>query len=134
MGGHGNDSINQRFPIRVKSAKCDADRNRSGRRFSSAYALVIGNDGFYGIGKMEEGEFEFLTEGKDTTGVILGGDALNKLRADCRGETLRLTVNGKQLAEFQDDDYPAGAVGLMAGTRKQDGLQAWFDDFAIFQP
>jgi hypothetical protein len=98
------------------------------------YALVIGSDGFYGIGKMDNGEFEFLKEGKDTSGVIQGNNAVNKLRADCRGETLRLSVNDKPLIEVQDDDIPSGSVGLMAGTRGQEGLQAWFDNFAIYQP
>jgi hypothetical protein len=98
------------------------------------YALVISSNGDYGIAKMEEGEFEFIEEGQDDNGIIRRGNAVNKLRADCRGDSLRLIVNDTQLIEVTEDDFTSGGTGLMAGTRDTAGLQAWFDDFAIYQP
>ena len=99
------------------------------------YALVIGSNGFYGIGKMAAGEFSFLQEGQDTKGVIYPeATKFNKIRADCVGDTLRLYANGQKLSEVQDGDFPTGVVGLLIGTRKQPGLEVLFDNFAIYQP
>lgn len=98
------------------------------------YALVISSNGTYGIAKMEEGEFEFIEEGSDENGIIRRGNAVNKLRADCRGDQLKLIVNDTQLLEVEEDDFTNGSTGLMAGTRDTAGLQAWFDDYAIYQP
>lgn len=99
------------------------------------YGFVISSDGFYGIGKMEEDEFEFIQEGQDTSGVIKTGmNVVNRLRADCIGDQLRLYVNGEQLLEVQDDDILEGNVGMMIGTRKEVGVTVLFDNFAVFQP
>jgi hypothetical protein len=99
------------------------------------YALVIGSNGFYGIGKMAKGDFAFLQEDQDTKGVInSGATALNKIRADCIGDTLRLYANGQMLMEVQDSDFQEGVTGLVVGTRKQPGLDVLFDNFATYQP
>lgn len=98
------------------------------------YLLVIGSDGFYSIGKVVDNELEFLVEGQDTSGQIHLDNAVNQIRGDCVGETLKLYANGKLLAETEDDQFSSGTVGLIAGTRQSPGLQAWFDDFSIYQP
>lgn len=98
------------------------------------YALVIGSDGFYGIIRMLAGEFEFLEQGVDESGVIRSGEAGNRLRAECLGESLILYANGQKLLEVRDDQLSSGEVGLLAGTRKERGIEVWFDNFAIYQP
>ena len=98
------------------------------------YALVISSDGSYGIAKMEDGEFEFLDEGVDERNIIQRDDAVNRVRAVCMGETLSLYANGQLLVEIDDDDFSDGVVGLIAGTRLKDGLEALFDNFVIIEP
>ena len=99
------------------------------------YTLVIGSNGFYGIGKMKDGEFDFLQEGQDTKNrIVQGADTFNRIRADCIGNNLRLYANGKLLLELQDDDFASGVTGVLAGTNKQTGLEALFDNFATYQP
>jgi hypothetical protein len=99
------------------------------------YVLAIGSNGFYGIGKMADGDFEFLQEGQDTRGVIYPGATMfNKIRADCIGDTLGLSANGQKLMEVQDSDFQEGVTGLMVGTREQPGLEVLFDNFATYQP
>ncbi len=98
------------------------------------YALVVGSDGFYGVARMLAGEFEFLEEGMDETGIIRSGEAGNRLRAECIGERLSLFVNGQKLIEAQDDQLDAGEVGLLAGTRMDGGIEVRFDNFAIYKP
>jgi hypothetical protein len=97
------------------------------------YALVIGSDGFYGIALQSDGEFEFLDEGMDASGVILK-DAANRLQADCIGDRLVLYANGQKLLEVQDDSLEEGDAGVIAGTRTGDEFSALFDQFVIYEP
>jgi len=98
------------------------------------YALVIGSDGFFGIGKVEDGELTFIQEGQDTAGVIYPDAAtFNKIRADCIGDKLRLYGNGKLLVQAQDGSYQEGDTGLIIGTRTQPDLEVLFDNFATYQ-
>jgi hypothetical protein len=105
-------------------------RHQDGENY---YALVISGDGTYGIAKMQDGEFEFIKEGSDQSGVIKSG-AANRVRAECIGETLSLYANGQLLLQVQDDDFASGSVGLLAGTRMEVPFEAIFDNFAIYQP
>ena len=98
------------------------------------YSLVISPDGSYGIAKMENGEYEFLAEGQDQSGIIHGGDASNRVRGECIGETLTLFANGQKLLEVNDDDLLSGDVGLLAGTRLSGGIEVLFTYFAILEP
>jgi hypothetical protein len=99
------------------------------------YTLVIGSNGFYGIGKMKDGEFDFLQEDQDTENRIMqGADTFNRIRADCIGNNLRLYANGKMLIELQDDNFTSGVTGVLAGTNKETGLEALFDNYATYQP
>jgi hypothetical protein len=98
------------------------------------YGLVISSNGFYGIGKMEAGTFEFLKEGVDASGILkLGANQANRIRAECSGSLLRLSANGKLLVEVEDDAFTEGTAGLMVGVRKQGGLEALFDNFAVYE-
>jgi hypothetical protein len=97
------------------------------------YALVISSDGTYGIAKMQDGEFEFIQEGSDQSGMIKSG-ATNRVRAECIGDKLSLYANGQLLLQVQDDNFPSGAVGLIAGTRMDGAIEAFFDNFAIYRP
>jgi hypothetical protein len=97
------------------------------------YALVISSDGTYGIAKMKDGEFEFIQEGSDGSGVIKSS-AANRVRAECIGKNLSLYANSQLLLQVQDDDFTSGAVGLLAGTRMDGAIEVFFDNFAIYQP
>jgi len=99
------------------------------------YALVIGEDGFSGIVKMEKGENTFLQRGNTSPGVILSEKQFNHLRADCIGDTLTLYANGQKLNEVQDDDLPSGKIGLVAGNQYVEaGIDALFDNFWVYRP
>ena len=99
------------------------------------YALVVSDDGFYGIGLVEKGEkLRFLQEGIAPPDLLKPAGTPNRLRADCVGTTLSLYANGVKLAEIQDDTFDAGETGLLAGTRKEAGLQALFDNLVARSP
>lgn len=98
------------------------------------YAFVVASDGSYGIARNLAGEIEYLQAGTAPSGVIKDGDQVNRLRADCIGKNLALYANGQKLAEIQDGNFDSGDVGLVAGTQDQEGMEAWFDNFVIYQP
>jgi hypothetical protein len=104
-------------------------RHQDGENY---YALLVSSDGSYGIAKVKNGEFEFLQEGSDQSGVIQGDEKVNRVRADCLGDTLTLFANGTKLLEVQDNDFDSGDVGLVVKTTLQEGLEVLFDNFAIY--
>jgi len=58
------------------------------------YFFAISADGFYGIGKMKDGQTHLLTGGEMLPhNSILTGSQINRLRADCKGNLLSLYVN-----------------------------------------
>ena len=99
------------------------------------YFFVISTDGYYAIGKVKAGEQILL--GQDAmlySSAIKRGVAINHLRAECQGSTLRFFVNDTPLALTEDLDFGEGDVGLLAGTFDEGGLDLLFDDFIVLQP
>jgi hypothetical protein len=100
----------------------------------SYYGLVIGTDGFAGIGQSDDGEFEFIETVEAPEGVIEPGQETNLVQADCVGDTLAISANGERLLERQDDDFASGFIGLVIGTRLSGGVVVEFDNYAIYEP
>lgn len=103
----------------------------------SYYALMIGPDGFYGIGKMKNGVFQFIQKDTVADKTIYKADenGFVHLRGDCVADTLTLFVNGERLLQVKDDEYQTGDAGLVVGYGSE---EAWvdilFDNFALWQP
>jgi len=107
-------------------------RKQDTRQF---YALVISSDGYYGIARVQDTSFQFLGKEAMQPGEAIGqGAVVNRLRADCVGNVLRLFANGEMLTEVQDAAYSAGEVGLIAGAQGSPGTVILFDDFQVFKP
>lgn len=99
------------------------------------YFLIVTTDGFYGIGKYRFGDQSLIgTENLYETDKVLAGDAVNKIKAECIGSTLRLYVNGTLLQEVTDTDLTSGDVGLIAGTFDDPGTDILFDNFVVRKP
>ena len=100
------------------------------------YALVIGDDGFYGIGRMKDGEFEFLEDGIDEKGIInQGKNHMNRVCGVCNGKRLTLFANGEELLQVIDNTFNSGNVGMVVGNKLSGvGMEVEFDNFAILNP
>ena len=99
------------------------------------YFFVISADGYYAVGKVKDGEQILLEqEAMQYSSAIKTGLAINHLRADCQGSTLRFYVNNSPLALVEDFDFSEGDVGLLVGTFEEGGLDVIFDDFVVYQP
>ena len=101
----------------------------------SFYTFIISSDGYYGVGKVEQQSYELIdTDALLPSEAIKKGSAINRIRAECVGERLTLYVNGIKIAEYQDAEFAAGDVGLIAGTYNEPGTDIRFDDFLVIQP
>ncbi len=99
------------------------------------YFLIISSDGYYGIGKTENGEQELLgAENMNTDDAIHQGQATNHITAECVGSRLSLSVNGKELFTVSDTSFASGDVGLLAGTYDEPGTDIHFDNFIVTKP
>ncbi len=100
------------------------------------YALVIGDNGFYGIGRMKDGDFAFLKKGIDDNGIIhRGKNQSNRVSGVCKGKQLTLFANGKQLVQVFDNAFGSGDIGLVVGnTFHQGGTEVKFDNYALLTP
>jgi hypothetical protein len=99
------------------------------------YFFLISSDGYYGIGKILDGEQLLIgDEQMQPNEDINQGNATNKLRADCVGNKLSIHVNGVLLAEHQDDSFTSGDVGLVAGSFNNPGTDIHFDNFIVRKP
>lgn len=99
------------------------------------YFLIISSDGYYGIGKVEDGN-QVLIEPEQMypSAVILEGNQNNHLRAVCDGNQLTLYVNGIKVAETEDQSFLEGDVGLIVGTFDQPGVDVVFDNLIVTVP
>ena len=102
----------------------------------SFYFFTIGSDGYYGISKYTKDGDSLIgmsSLGKNTD-VILGGDATNRIKVTCQGDTLKLEVNGTLLAEAVDADFTSGDIGLIAGSNETLGVDVMFDNLLVTVP
>lgn len=102
----------------------------------SYYAFLITSDGYYGIIKVQNGIYSYLSgvDGLSYSESIHRGLASNRIGAYCAGSHLLLAVNGEVLAQVDDGDLVSGRVGLVAGSSDETGVDILFDNFVIYQP
>jgi len=99
------------------------------------YFLIISSDGYYGIGKVQDGEQELLHPPQMYhSDVIFTDNQSNHIRAECSGSHLALTVNGVMIAETSDSSFQEGDIGLIVGSFDNPGVDIWFDNLAVLVP
>lgn len=99
------------------------------------YFLIISSDGYYGIGKVEDGEQQLLAPPQmyHSEFIRIGEDS-NHIQAICSGSDLKLTVNGDLLAEASDSSFNTGDIGLIVGSFDDPGVDIWFDNLSVRVP
>jgi hypothetical protein len=99
------------------------------------YFFLISSDGYYGIGKVQEGEQALIgTEQLYPNEQIKQGNASNHIAAECIGSKLIMYTNGTKLGEVSDTSFSSGDVGLIAGTFSEAGTDIHFDNFVVRKP
>jgi len=100
------------------------------------YTLVLGDNGFYGFGMMDNGEFEFIATGLDEDDIINRGQGkTNRIRGVCNDDHFLIYANGELLLDAWDNSLNEGKIGLAVGNQRSDkGSEFRFNDFAITWP
>lgn len=99
------------------------------------YAASISSDGYFGVIRLINGDFEYVgMDGMQVTDIVNLGAASNHIRFDCVGSTLTLYVNGNQVVSVEDHAHTSGDVGLYAGTFNSPNIDIFFDNFVASQP
>lgn len=100
------------------------------------HALVIGDNGFYGLGLMEHGEYEFVETGVDENGIIRRGQGVtNRIRGVCNDDHFLIYANGELILDVWDDTLENGIIGLVVGNHNTGSdTEFRFNDFAITWP
>jgi hypothetical protein len=100
------------------------------------YFLGFGDDGYYGIARIEGNDFILLTGDQNSwvqsDDIELFQDSYD-LEADCHADgTLRLIVDGVTIAEARDTaPYGAGGVGLFVQSFDNVPVEVEFDDLVV---
>lgn len=98
------------------------------------YQLVLRDDGSYKVRLHTDDGWTTLVDWIESVAINSGVEAINRIRAECVGSTMRFYVNGIYLTEVTDDTLDSGQVGLVAGTYS-DGLDVYavFDDVIVYR-
>lgn len=112
---------------------CRYKENNDGTH--NAYYFAISNEGLGLIYKIDHDEKTLLLTDppEKRSDIILPGDQINRLRADCIGDTLTLYINDQKLVSVNDSSFQGGDVGLRADS--EDGeTEIHFDNFIVYEP
>ena len=100
------------------------------------YQFFVSSDGYVGILKMVDGASQNISADQliDHPAVNIG-NAMNRIGADCLGDTLTMYVNGQQVLTARDTTFMTGGdVGIFAGTYDEPGTDIHFDNFIVIKP
>lgn len=105
------------------------------QNMANFYFLMISSDGYYGIGKVENGSQRLIEpDHMYPSWTIRQGTGSNHIRAVCDGSRLALWINGELVAETRDDSFAEGDVGLIAGSFGSPGVDVVFDNLVVRVP
>jgi len=101
----------------------------------NSYFFIISSDGYYAIGKINNGVATLLGQNMMAySAAILQDSGPNHLRFDCIGKSLTGYINGQPVAITQDTDFSSGDTGLTAGAFDEGGVEVSFDNFMVIKP
>lgn len=99
------------------------------------YAFLISSDGYGGILKVKDGNYEMISAPTmQYQEIIRRGVAGNHLAAACIGPALTFFVNDERILSASDTDHTSGEFGLMVGSYMTPGVDVFFDNFKVFRP
>jgi len=103
---------------------------------SQFYRLEITSAGNYMLERRNaDGSWtRFVDEWTPAEAIKQGYNVSNRIRIEANGPQVFAYVNGTLLGQFNDAAYPAGQIGLDAGTFGSPEMQAAFDNVVVRQP
>jgi len=96
------------------------------------YWFQISGDGYYSVDRMQAGEWLTLVPWAESEAINQGLGAVNHLTVVCHGDQFAFYVNDAYLTTVTDDTFPAGSIGLAAGTFDEPGVDVRFDNVKVY--
>jgi hypothetical protein len=96
------------------------------------YMVRITSDGYYGVWKQVDGEWETLVDW-DTSPHINQGESTNHLTLIAQGPNFSFYVNGEHLVDVVDASFAEGDIGLLAGAFDEAGARIHFDNLEVWR-
>ncbi len=95
------------------------------------YMFQISSDGYYGVRKRVNGEWETLVPW-ETSPHINQGQSSNHLILIAQGPNFGFYVNGRPLVDVVDASFAEGDIGLFAGAFDEAGVRINFDNLEVW--
>lgn len=102
-------------------------RRRDDRNF---YQFSIASDGTCGVDMLQNDNWNSLIEWAASESVKQGTE-WNHLRVECVGPRMRFYVNNDLIADFEDNTFASGNVGLGAGPVDEGSAEVRFDNVRV---
>jgi hypothetical protein len=96
------------------------------------YFYAISGLGTYSLWKKVDDEWQTLIDWTESPALVAGEGAINRIGVLAEGATITLLANETSVAQFEDESFAAGAVGLAAGTFDEAGLEVAFDNLDLW--
>jgi hypothetical protein len=97
------------------------------------YQFLLRANGYYKIRKHTEDGWTTLVDWAKSSAVKSGVNAVNRMRIECVGSTLRFYANETFLGEVEDSSFTGGQIGLMAGSFQDgEGVHVVFDNAVVY--
>lgn len=97
------------------------------------YSFEISSDGFYGLSKIEGGQWVDLIPWTPSALIDTRSDR-NQLAVTVDGTSFRFFINGTLVDRFTDTSFNQGQVGVIASSYSQAGVQVSFDNLLLRAP
>ncbi|RIK43370.1 MAG: hypothetical protein DCC55_05795, partial [Chloroflexi bacterium] len=96
------------------------------------FLYAVSGAGTYSLWKKVDGNWTALINWTDTEALDISEEATNSLALLVEGEQITLLVNDIVVAQYTEEAPFTGAVGLMAGTFDEPGVEIAFDNFNLW--
>ncbi|MFN3762573.1 MAG: family 16 glycoside hydrolase [Anaerolineae bacterium] len=106
-------------------------RMRDPRNF---YAFSVSGDGYFLVSRFVDGVRQPLGADWSPSDAVHPGIGTNILEIVAQGNRLTFIVNGRQLAQVEDDRFAHGDIGLYAGSFYEGGVEVHFDNLRVTAP
>lgn len=97
--------------------------------FNNYYFFEVSYDGYYRIGKFENGVFSLIGMTSSKFSTLINTGDYNEISAQCLQNELSLTVNGTLVKTVYDNTFTSGDTGLCATAGDVPGIIAAFQYF-----
>lgn len=97
------------------------------------YYFEVGSDTYYRIVRVEDRQQSEIIAGDEYSSLIPEQADTYELEVVCQPGRQTLYVNGRQVAEANDNRLVPGDIGLLASTYDNPGVRIHFDDLVVAQ-